>query len=321
MTFTKYNDPGAGVNPATYAAQAQPDKVDWDIIAAAGGTGVVGTGCAVTAQATPNMTVAVAAGTIAVLSAQAAVTSGNVTVGAADATNPRIDLIVSSSAGVKSCVAGVAAAVPCMPNIPAASVALAEIYVPAAATAITTSMIRDLRVPIGTSVYTRIAQTVLSGTAASFDFTSIPATYEDLVIEVMGRGDTAAGFTQLNMTFNGDTGSNYDWQQSYTTGNTASGAQTVAGSSLLVATLAAANASAGAAGSSQIVIPNYARTTFRKTMQVEGLGVTAADALGVYQTFIICGDWRSTAAINRVTLTTTAGNLIAGSVVTLYGRS
>lgn len=154
MSFTKPNDPAAGVNPATYAAQAQPDKVDWDIIAAgAAGTGVVGSGCAVTPNSSGvNLNVNVAAGTIAVAGVQAAVAAAtNVTVGAANATNPRIDLVVSSSSGVISVTAGTAAAVPCMPNVPASSVALAEVYVPAAATSITANNIRDCRVPIATS--------------------------------------------------------------------------------------------------------------------------------------------------------------------------
>jgi len=126
--------------------QAQPDSIDFAIMVAAfGGTGIV-TGCAVTAQGTPNMTVAVAAGTVAVAGTQAAVTAGNVTITAANASNPRFDLIVANNAGALSAVAGTAAAAPVFPAIPANSVVLAAVRVPAAAASINTPKITDKRV-------------------------------------------------------------------------------------------------------------------------------------------------------------------------------
>ena len=126
--------------------QAQPDSVDFAIMVAAfGGTGIV-SGCAVTAQASPNMTVAVANGTVAVNGTQAAVTAGNVTIAAADPTNPRFSLIVASSSGVLSAVAGTPAASPVFPAIPANSVVLAAVRVPAGAASINGPKITDKRV-------------------------------------------------------------------------------------------------------------------------------------------------------------------------------
>jgi hypothetical protein len=93
------------------------------------------------------MTVAVASGTVDVTGTPGvAVISGNVTVGTADATNPRFDLIVVDNTGAKSCTAGTAAVNPVFPSIPANSVVLAAIYVPANATSITTVRIVDKRV-------------------------------------------------------------------------------------------------------------------------------------------------------------------------------
>ena len=108
------------------------------------GNGVV-SGCDVTAQGSPDMTVAVAAGVVRVNSTIATVAAGNVTVTAADATNPRIDLIVSNSSGTKACTAGTAAASPKAPAIPANSVLLAMVYVPATDTALATNQITDKR--------------------------------------------------------------------------------------------------------------------------------------------------------------------------------
>src|SRR5215472_15203826 len=126
--------------------QAQPDSIDFSILVAAfGGTGVV-TGCAVTAQASPNMTVAVAAGSVAIAGVQSSVTAGNVTLAAADPTNPRFSLIVAASGGALSAVAGTPAANPVFPAIPASSVVLAAVRVPAGAASINGPKITDKRV-------------------------------------------------------------------------------------------------------------------------------------------------------------------------------
>lgn len=142
MPFTIPNEADA-----FHADQAEPDKVDIDILVAGlNGVGVV-SGCAVTAQGTPDMTCAVAAGiTRNADGTTATVATGNVTITAANATNPRLDLVVVSSSGVKSVTAGTAAASPVFPAIPANSVVLAAVYVPANDTAIAANQITDKRV-------------------------------------------------------------------------------------------------------------------------------------------------------------------------------
>lgn len=117
------------------------------LVAGYAATGVLA-GCAVTAQGTPDMTVAVAAGEIVSSGAKALVTAGNVTISTAHATNPRIDLVTASSTGTKTHTAGTAAASPKAPDIPANHVLLAMVYVPAADTAIAANQITDKRVLI-----------------------------------------------------------------------------------------------------------------------------------------------------------------------------
>src|SRR5262245_33676326 len=66
------------------------------------GYGVV-TGCEVTEQGTPDMTVAVEAGEVQFADGSTAtVSAGNVTVGTAHASNPRLDLITASNVGAKT---------------------------------------------------------------------------------------------------------------------------------------------------------------------------------------------------------------------------
>jgi hypothetical protein len=130
----------------SYPDQAEPDKRDFqDIILPGFGMTGVQVGCAVTAQATPDMTVAVSAGTVVKDGMQASVTAGNLTIGTADSTNPRFDLICVDSTGAKSVVAGTASSNPVFPD-PAGKVVLAAVYVPAGTTAITNAHIVDKRV-------------------------------------------------------------------------------------------------------------------------------------------------------------------------------
>jgi hypothetical protein len=108
-------------------------------------TGVV-SGCAVTAQGTPDQTVAVAAGIAIVNGKAATVASGNVSLAAADGSNPRYDLIVVDNAGAKSKVDGTAAANPDKPDVPADRAILAEVWRPASDNTVETDKIVDKRV-------------------------------------------------------------------------------------------------------------------------------------------------------------------------------
>lgn len=160
MSFTIPNLGDAG-----WPDQAEPDSQDFRVVTDASGlTGVV-TGCAVTAQGSPDMTVAVAVGAILTNGAYKAVSSGNVTISAADGTNPRFDLIVADSTGAKQRRGGTAAANPVFPAPSAGDVVLAAVYVPASDTAINTNQITDKRITVqavgGASVY-RAADTNLA---------------------------------------------------------------------------------------------------------------------------------------------------------------
>lgn len=127
--------------------------------------GIVGSGeLAVTENGTPNMSVNVAAGRAFVNGSQSSFQGSyfvdarsvtNVAVTAADATNPRKDLVVAkvedaaysggTSAWSLAVVAGTPAGSPAEPAAPANSMVLAMIDVPANDTAITNSQIIDRR--------------------------------------------------------------------------------------------------------------------------------------------------------------------------------
>lgn len=168
---------------AEHVSQAQVDARDFSgiVIPAFSGTGVV-SGCAVTPQAIPDMTVAVASGMIAVAGVIAPVTGGNVTITTAHATLPRFDLVVVDNVGAKSVVAGTAAAAPIFPD-PAGKVVLAAVRVPATITAINVSKIVDKRV---NAVYQGIwtpyvpAFTAASGTAPNLGNATVNSAYTQM---------------------------------------------------------------------------------------------------------------------------------------------
>lgn len=194
------------------------------LVAGIGGDGVA-SGCAVTAQSTPDMTVAVASGKATIGGTQVTVASGNVTITTADATNPRIDLIVVSNTGTKSATAGTAAANPKAPDIPASSILLAMVYVPASQTSITSGLIIDKRTVLPWAVAnTWTAQQTFSGTSG----------------------------TSISVTTNGGTGISIT--------NSGAGAGILADSSLTGTAAAFRYAGTGAAAIQTIVIAEYRGT-------------------------------------------------------------
>lgn len=125
--------------------QASPDKVDFDILAQGlAGEGVL-SGCAVTAQGTPNNTLSVASGSVRIGGATYSVTSGTVTIATGNATYARFDLITANTT-TRGLVAGAPSAVPIFPAVPASTVVLAAVYVPANDTIISATQVEDKRV-------------------------------------------------------------------------------------------------------------------------------------------------------------------------------
>jgi hypothetical protein len=114
------------------------------LLAGIGATDYVVSGGAITGGA--DMTPAVADVVVVSNGALFSVAGADVTVTAANATNPRLDLIVVTSAGSLAVRAGTAAATPKPPARTANDVVLGLVYVPANDTAIATTQITDLRV-------------------------------------------------------------------------------------------------------------------------------------------------------------------------------
>lgn len=135
---------GKGVPQSNILAQlfAEDMNIISDGIA---GLNIVLSGLAVTAQGSPDMTVAVAKGCVLTNGVCKAVAAGNANITTANGTNPRLDLVVINSSGAIAVRAGTAAAAPIPPARSTNDVVLAIVLVPANDTTIGSDQIRDTR--------------------------------------------------------------------------------------------------------------------------------------------------------------------------------
>jgi hypothetical protein len=161
---------------------------------------------------------------------------------------------------------------------------------------------------------TKIASTTLGAAAASFDFTSIPQTYTSLQLVCSLRSDTAGpdGLLYLN---NDLTAANYTNQ--YLAGAGASPASSASAKAFVLSPAGTA-AAAGRFTSLVCDIPDYRNTSCQRMLLAFAAGLLSGSSTSA--TF--CANWwTSTAAVNRLTLTPSTGNWIAGSYAALYGIS
>lgn len=170
----------------------------------------------------------------------------------------------------------------------------------------------------GSGGLTLISRQVLAAASATVTFNAIPATYENLIVEVMASLSDANQVDRLLLTFNGDAGLHYTWQEVFTNG----AAVTAAGAGGAVASgrCGLLSDNTGLAGSmSRIHIPGYARTVMNKSWR--SIALAAASLASAFQ-YDVGGLWNNTAAINSVTFADGGGgNFIIGSVFSLYGES
>lgn len=143
---TNHRVGGSDALALTDIATAGVSYADPTLVAMLNAGGVFAGG-AVTAQGTPNQTVAVSAGSIVTPEGKryAFNAVASLAASAADATNPRIDIVYVSSAGVVTYLAGTAAASPSQPATPSNGTILAKLTRAANDNAISTAEIEDQR--------------------------------------------------------------------------------------------------------------------------------------------------------------------------------
>jgi len=159
--------------------------------------------------------------------------------------------------------------------------------------------------PAKTGTYSLINSTTLGSAQSSVTFSSIPSTFTDLVLVVMGG---ATGSDNFAIRFNSDTGTNYSTTRLSGNGTTAT---TNRGSNT---NYIYGNAMATTLTSNFIVnINDYANTTTYKTAlsRTNNAGSVVSAAVGL---------WRNTSAITSISIAPEFNsNLLSGTIATLYG--
>lgn len=163
-----------------------------------------------------------------------------------------------------------------------------------------------------------VPQQVLASPAASVTFSSIPATFSQLVLIYTASSSTAATTDDVYVQFNGDTATHYGNANmanavttpfGYATANTATpDIGTIGGASSILKT-----------GGGRVDIPAYSFTTLPKSGTCQSAAANNATTNSV-QTVSCSFIWSGTAAINSIKVALFSGaNFITGSVFTVYG--
>lgn len=160
------------------------------------------------------------------------------------------------------------------------------------------------------TTYTLIDKSILTGTQANVEFTSIPSTYTDLVLQVSARSSYADTDDSFRVYFNDDTSaSNLELRGS------GSAVASYTNAYAQVGYLDAANNTSNTFTSSSIYIPNYASSNYKSFSAdtVQEQNGTAAFAV------LTARLWSSTSAITKITMKPSLGSFVANSSFYLYG--
>ena len=162
------------------------------------------------------------------------------------------------------------------------------------------------------ATYEPIATTTVSSTTTGVTLSSIPSTYTDLLI--VTNIITTAADRSVYLRVNGDTGSNYSYTSIYGEGTAAaSGRSTSQTRSKILGEFYGTSTTVPCNIRTSIL--SYAGST-NKTF----LSSASGDKNGTGEVGRFVGLWRSTSAINSITIDTGGANDIAsGTTITLYG--
>lgn len=160
------------------------------------------------------------------------------------------------------------------------------------------------------STYSQIATQTLGSTATSVTFSSIPQTYTNLVL--VTSAINTGGATDLFLTINSDTGTNYSYTWITGTGSAASSGRISTNANMRMAYYGIPGSVFGSIITTHI--PQYTNTTtFKSVLMRAGNANTGGG------TDAIIGLWRNTSAINTLQIRASTGSFGIGSTFTLYG--
>ena len=171
------------------------------------------------------------------------------------------------------------------------------------------------------ATYTLISRNVLSSSAASVTFSSIPVTYTDLVVRCSTRSDQASALDLVTSIFNGSSFGDYSYRSLIGNSATVSSNNASGHTYMRNGYTSGNSATASTFGSTEIYIPSYLSSTAKPVGNFsvgENNSATAAQAhITAYASL-----WSLTNAITSITISPINGpNWVSGSSFYLYGIS
>jgi hypothetical protein len=157
--------------------------------------------------------------------------------------------------------------------------------------------------------------TVGAGGVSAITFSSIPATYTDLIVKLSGRSTSSGG--DCSVTFNGNNTS-YSSRVMYGDGSAVSSSSTASAASATwgAGAINRSTTTSNTFANTDIYIPNYANSSSKP------LSTDSAEENNGSQAYqmIVTSLWGNSSAITSITLTpSSSGNFVQYSTATLYG--
>lgn len=167
-----------------------------------------------------------------------------------------------------------------------------------------------------TTTFELIASTSLSTSSAQVDFTSIPATYDDLLIKISAKGGQAGDNQNTNIIFNSAT-TTFAYKSLYSFG-TSVNADGSANYSLIGFANSSGSSVTNLFSNQEIYIPNYTSTS-PKSFYVDSVSEKNSSSVPYIGLISIAGGWNGTSAISSIGLKPDAVGWLAYSTFYLYG--
>lgn len=166
---------------------------------------------------------------------------------------------------------------------------------------------------------TLTARTVIT-TATSVTTPAIAGTYKHLLFVLEARTDAAGAGDSILMRFNGDTGSNYDYQFMNGSATAVTAAESLAAAYILLPFAAIGNTGSSGNGIAYVNIMNYTSTTMVRACAME-CGARTGTTTGLLKDARGKGWWRNAAAaITSISIYPLVGtNIVTNSAYTVYG--
>jgi len=169
------------------------------------------------------------------------------------------------------------------------------------------------------NTYTLIQAQTLTTSAASVTFSSIPATYTDLVLRVSARTDYAGPNDLMIMTFNGTGGTSYSTTTLIGNGSTVVSNRTTSAANIRNGWVDGATATTSTFNNAEIYIPSY---TVSQNKPVSNFSVAENNSASAADAYINAnaGLATITAAITSIAFASiNASNFVSTSSFYLYG--